>query len=908
MDSETGEGLPGANVVAKKEGLETGAASTGSGEFSVPNLPSGSYMVTVSYIGYETQRINIDIASGQTATLDVKLVATGIEFNAISISASRRPEKTLEAPASVTVMEAREIQTEVAPSTIAALRNVPGVDMAQTGVDRREVVLRGFNNAFSRSAYILTDYRQAGVASLGVNIHSIMPNMSVDVEKVEIVRGPGSALYGAGVDNGVIHYISKSPFEHPGTTVSIAGGERSSVAGQFRHAGLISSQWGYKLTGQYAQADDWELDPNDPEDKVQLDGDVPGVQRDYDYRKMNFNGMLQYRASESTSLSFNGGFSQLDGTVLSGIGPLQADGFGYTYAQARLQSGNFFAQGYINKNNVGDSYVYNADIDLEDSSTLINLQTQYDLALNEKHQAIFGIDYERTEPITAGTINGRYEDDDLISEVGAYVQTSSMLSPQFDVTLALRVDKNNLFDDLQLSPRVAVVFKADAANSFRATYNRAFSSPGVTDNFLDIVAREAVPPAVPFDVRAMGSIDGFTFARNAAFGAIANTDLVAYSLNPAAPGAPTPAGLPLDVIYASVYQGLAAQDPAAIKALLPAPLNGLDDATIAQLVGLLSPSLTQVQGFTPGGLFLLKDPSDPTSLAPISNVTDIEPLKQNITQTLELGYKGLLGQNTFFTVDLYYTKKKNFVGPLLVETPFVVMSRDQLAADLEDALASGLANNAQLAGALAGLGLPPEQVPVVLNTVSETVVNIARPGLPNGPVAIVAPQENAPAAGQYPDLLLAYRSFGQVEFWGFDVAVQRLWNDRLSTFANMSILNDNFFDNEELDESGTDLSLAINSPKLKVKGGFNYNIPKGVSFGASYRFVQGFPVASGPYVGDVEDYSLLDVNLGYDLSRWQAGMRFDVTIQNILNNDHREFVGAPKLGRFAMARITYSIQ
>ncbi|MFQ5674539.1 MAG: carboxypeptidase regulatory-like domain-containing protein [bacterium] len=357
-DSEAGDALPGANVLVTSAGVQTGAATNTSGEYIVKNVPPGTYTVTVSYIGYEKKIItDVILSSGESKTLDVPLTLTSIDINPIIATASRRPEKTLDAPASISVIEPREIVQDVSTSSSSILRNITGVDVSQTGVDRREIVMRGFNNAFSGEAYVLTDNRQSSVASLGVNLHSIMPNQTTDLDKVEIVRGPGAALYGAGVDEGVIHYITKDPFTYPGTTVSFAGGERSSFAGQFRHAGVVNGRLGYKITAQYAQANDWKLNANDPQDQEQLAQDLSGLARNYDYKKLNVNGMLEYKFNDSVSLTANGGYSQLDAVVLSGIGTLQADNFGYSYGQLRFQAGRFFAQTYLNVNDAGDSFV-----------------------------------------------------------------------------------------------------------------------------------------------------------------------------------------------------------------------------------------------------------------------------------------------------------------------------------------------------------------------------------------------------------------------------------------------------------------------------------------------------------------------------------------------------------------------
>jgi outer membrane receptor for ferrienterochelin and colicins len=65
-------------------------------------------------------------------------------------------------------------------------------------------------------------------------------------------------------------------------------------------------------------------------------------------------------------------------------------------------------------------------------------------------------------------------------------------------------------------------------------------------------------------------------------------------------------------------------------------------------------------------------------------------------------------------------------------------------------------------------------------------------------------------------------------------------------------------------------------------------------------------VESGPYVGDVESYFLMDVGVGYDFGRSVAGLRVDMTVQNVLDNVHREFYGAARIGRMGIARLTYT--
>ena len=891
-DVDDGQPLPGANVFIA--GTAQGAAADLDGNYRIDGLAAGTYTIIFSFTGYQNQEIEVRITAGQDTEQNVGLSA-GIELDPIQVTAGRKQEKALDAPASIDVLGVREIEQDVAPSSVKALRNTTGVDMVQTGIDRHEVVLRGFNNAFSGATYILTDYRQAAVPSLGVNIHSIMPNMTIDVERVEVVRGPGSALYGAGVDAGVIHYFTKDPFTYPGATISVSGGEQSLLNIQGRIAGVVGEKVGIKVTGTYGQAEDFELDPNDPIDAQQIA--IDGV-RDNDFEKLNLNGSLEYRINDNTALIFNGGFSQLSASVLSGIGTVQAIDFGYSYGQVRFQSGPFFAQAYVNRNDAGDSFVYGG-APVVDNGLLYNAQAQYDLSLfNGREQLIIGVDLELTRPDTEGTILGRNEDDDSISEYGGYIQSTTEVSDKLELTVALRGDYNDVVEKFQVSPRAAIVFKPAPGNSLRATYNRSFSSPGTNSNFLDIVAGQI--PGAGITIRGRGAADGFTWQRNPAFSTFAPTDLVASSLIPGSVGAPTPVGLPTGDVYGLLYQGLAAIPLPQLVGQLAAFGIRIDEATAGALVALLSPQLTQVSGFSPGVMGILNLSTGQVDQFP-TDLADIVPLKQTITQTVEVGYKGIINDKVLLAFDGYLSTKEDFVGPLQLETPFVLVP--SLAQDLGRDIGVGIANNDILAGSLAALGLTPEAVAGLLVQLGQL-----SGGLPSEttPVAIVQAAENNPGVGALPELMLSYRNFGQITYYGVDASIQVLASDDVTLFGNISWVSDDFFDNEELDETNTSLSLALNAPTFKAKFGGSYRHASGFSVNASGRFTKGFPVDSGPYVGEIDDYFLVDIGAGYVFGNQLDGLRIDLGVSNLLDDDHREFIGAPKLGRVAMGRLTYT--
>ena len=98
------------------------------------------------------------------------------------------------------------------------------------------------------------------------------------------------------------------------------------------------------------------------------------------------------------------------------------------------------------------------------------------------------------------------------------------------------------------------------------------------------------------------------------------------------------------------------------------------------------------------------------------------------------------------------------------------------------------------------------------------------------PIAIVQPVENNPGVGMTPELMLSYRNFGKVSFYGADIAFQYLASDALSLFGNVSLVSDDFFDEKELDEEGTGLTLALNAPMTKGSAGFNYDFTNGHAY------------------------------------------------------------------------------
>ena len=522
VEDETGEALFAANVIAKGPAIEgtRGAITNDQGNYRIDRLPPGIYEITISYIGYETLvATGVEIRAGESMTRDFRLTAVALIGQQVVVSASRKQEKALDAPASIATIEASEIRDRGVLSPTEHIKALPGVDFSKTGISQSNVVVRGFNNVFSGALLTLVDNRIARVPSLRFNAFDMIPITGDDIERIEVVLGPGSALYGPNTSSGVMHIITRSPFGSEGNTISISGGERSVRKLSLRHASSLNEKIGIKISVGQSSAHDWEyIDPLEVESR----GFNP---RDYNSKKTLGELRLDFRPTDDLTIIGSTGYTKTSGIELTGLGAGQAKDWTYTFYQGRLLYREWFAQIFYNASDAGGTRMIAPNDLIVDNSNLMVLQLQHSANLGQKQHFAYGADVLRTRPKTGGTINGMHEDIDNIEEYGIYLQSETSLSDQIELVLAGRIDKHSHVEDPFFSPRAALVIKPRPLTTLRLTYNRAFSTPSTTNLFLDRIGLPdpfgfgALQPSLGFnpaiDVRAQGTAGtGFTFRRD----------------------------------------------------------------------------------------------------------------------------------------------------------------------------------------------------------------------------------------------------------------------------------------------------------------------------------------------------------------------------------------------------------
>ncbi len=281
-----------------------------------------------------------------------------------------------------------------------------------------------------------------------------------------------------------------------------------------------------KFSAEYMRGKDFQY--HDPAEPDTFPASAPAGRagtpnnRNYNIARVTGEGRMDYRFDDKSEAVTTVGFTKdLGGIELTGAnGAAYAKNWTYINLQERFRSGRFFAQVFANLSDAGNdtstslsgTYLLRSGQPIVDKSRVFVGQIQHGLNIG-KTSLTYGADYIFTNPRTGHTINGNNEDIDNVTEYGAYVQGTVPLHPKWDFVGALRLDKNSVVPGSEFSPRAAIVFKPSPTQNFRATFNRAFSTPANFAFFLDLI-QAANAGGSGFDVRAVGNHGGQAFNRD----------------------------------------------------------------------------------------------------------------------------------------------------------------------------------------------------------------------------------------------------------------------------------------------------------------------------------------------------------------------------------------------------------
>ncbi len=865
VDDATGQPINLAAVSAAGRAVPTNQQ----GSFTL-SVPPGRHTVTVSVIGYQDGTAVVNVAPGASATVEIRLTQTALLLNPLTVTATRQQsQRSISAPAAVNVATAEDLEVLAPTTPVDYVKAMPGVDVVQTGITQSNTVARGFNNVFSGALLVLTDNRYARIPSLRLNAYNMIPATPLDIDRVEVVLGPASALYGPNSANGVMHLITTSPIDAPGSAISLSGGTRSIFNGAFRQAFRFSEKAGFKVSGQYFRGDDFEYVDPEEERQRQLNpsNQLIGA-RNFQSEKWGGEARLDIRPWDGSNdgLSFTYGLNTMVNSVeLTGIGAGQAKDWRYQFGQVQFTRSGFYWQAFVNASDAGDTYLLRTGASIVDRSTVLASQAQYAFGVGDAVDLVAGVDVSKTTPKTDGTINGANEDIDETLEIGGYLSATLALADQLDLVGALRVDDHEHLADPVWSPRVGLVLEPVEGHVLRGTFNRAFSTPTSNNLFLDLVAGRIPVGPVTYDIRTSGvPSTGYTWNNQCAGG------VMSYCMySPFAPGTQLPAS------GAVLWDGV----------IVPTVLT---DATLVATLAALGITPEQFAGIvggpTPGDIastLLRFNPEDPVNapFLPDPGVQPVSAILPTITNTFELGYQGLIADRVKLSASVYRNQIRDFVGPLRVESPSVFLDGPSVATFV--------------ATRLAGAGVPGVFAQQIAAGIAGQAARV--------PLGTVAPDQRSDS-----DLVLTYRNFGDVNFWGADLGFEAYATDDLAILGSYSWVSKECFDFNDDGDCFSTRDVALNAPTNKGSIGLRYDDrASGIVVSGRLRATEEFPMNSGVYVGKVEGYTVIDANVAYRVPGYEQFI-VSATVNNVFDNVHQEFIGAPAMGRIALVKLQYA--
>jgi iron complex outermembrane receptor protein len=218
VDGDTGEPLPGANLFL--EGTVLGAAADRQGRFRIRRVPSGRHILVASMIGYKTERLSIEVRAGEATSLQIILRQSPIDFDPIVVTASKRSQRLGTISSSVSILSGEEIQARNRFRLDDALAEVPGVNFMEETINVRGS--SGYSRGIGSRVSVLVDGIPVNSVDMDGTNWDILPILAI--ERVEVVKGALSALYGSDATGGVVNLITQSPSSKPITRIfGVAG-------------------------------------------------------------------------------------------------------------------------------------------------------------------------------------------------------------------------------------------------------------------------------------------------------------------------------------------------------------------------------------------------------------------------------------------------------------------------------------------------------------------------------------------------------------------------------------------------------------------------------------------------------------------------------------------------------------
>lgn len=427
-------------------------------------------------------------------------------------SAARKEQKLSETAAAIHVISREDIRRSGATSLAEALRLAPGVQVARVNSDAWAISVRGFNNIVSNKLLVMIDGRSI-YNPVFSGVHWGQQDVVLaDIDRIEVVRGPGGALWGANAVNGVINIITRPAAETQGGLAEAGGGDPLGGFGTLRYGGELGESAHYRAYGKHTERGELETasggDADDDSDQSQIGGRIDWQPTQFDQITLQGDaytgdfGQPLFLPSLTPPGMFN----------VNDTGDKHGHNVLLNWRRSLAAGTHFELQTYY------DHYTRDSRISREEVSTW-DLDFHYDTAINERLSMLWGLGYRRQDIELEDRFTVQFDElSPSLDTFSSFIQGDIDLTQKLRLTLGSKFEHND-FTGFEVQPNARLLWQATEQHSVWAAVSRAVRTPNlIEDGALNNSFVLAPPVGLPLLFQGVGN------------SAVEAEELVAYEL------------------------------------------------------------------------------------------------------------------------------------------------------------------------------------------------------------------------------------------------------------------------------------------------------------------------------------------------------------------------------------------
>ena len=405
-------------------------------------------------------------------------------------SCAKRPQKKSEAAAAVFVITNEDLRRWGVMNVPDALRRVPGLQVARIDAGKWAITSRGFNSRFANKLLVLIDGRSVYTPLFAGVYWEANEVMLEDVERIEVIRGPGGSLWGANAVNGVINIITKSASDTQGALVSTGVGDEERGFASLRYGNTTSSGKNFRVYGKFHSTDSGKA--------IDLGSIPPAAHDDHEMLQAGFRMDWDHGHANSYTIQGDvyGSNSGQQLLLASSPTPVTED--------AEYSGGNLLYR-WTHRAGPDSDYTLQAYFDgvslksaalIEDRNTL-DIDFQQHRGIGKRHDLVWGLNYRsiRDHP-EASQIYSLNPPSRTVNLFTAFIQDEiGLLKDRLKLTLGSKFEHNE-FTGFEAQPNIRMAWQTDAGNTLWGAVSRAVRTParGEHDINMQVIPQAPAPP------------------------------------------------------------------------------------------------------------------------------------------------------------------------------------------------------------------------------------------------------------------------------------------------------------------------------------------------------------------------------------------------------------------------------